>query len=155
MELLVVVLIIGILAAVAVPQYQRAVRRSRFVEAISISRDVMQQQQLFKMANGTYAADFEELGFQPPVGWVIRADNRALFNTAKSMSLDIAQGTLSTLYWGWNLVSNKLAYQQYWDSPRMNCVAYEAGGQEARNFCASLGMTTRSTAFPYVYSNIH
>lgn len=155
-ELLVVVLIIGILAAVALPQYQRAVHRSQFVEAVSVSRDIMQQQQLFVMANGMYAADFEELGFQPPSGWAIRADNKALYNTAKSMSLDVAQGGLSTLYWQWRGASvPSLAYQQYWNSSRINCVAYESGGQEARNFCASLGTTTKSTSFPYIYSNIY
>lgn len=151
-ELLVVVLIIGILAAVALPQYQRAVRRSYFVEAISISRDIMQAQQLFQMANGVYAADFEELDFQLPAGWQIRADKRVIFNTEKSMSLDMSAGAArSTLYWSWNSQANNLAYQQYWETPRRNCIAYASGGDEARNFCASLGALTTSTSFPYVY----
>lgn len=44
LEMLVVVLIIGILASVAMPQYQRAVERSRAVEAITISRAIIAAQ---------------------------------------------------------------------------------------------------------------
>lgn len=44
LEMLVVVLIIGILVSVAMPQYQRAVERSRAIEAITIARSMIAAQ---------------------------------------------------------------------------------------------------------------
>ena len=60
-ELLVVVLIIGILAAIAVPQYQKAVKKSRAVEAISNLRALMNAQEIFHLANGTYTTNLDNL----------------------------------------------------------------------------------------------
>ena len=67
-ELLVVVLIIGILAAVAVPQYQKAVYKSRFATMKNLVKSVADAQEVFYLANGQYAATFEELDVTiPPV----------------------------------------------------------------------------------------
>ena len=63
-ELLVVVLIIGILSAIALPQYQKAVARSRAVEAIVSLRTLTTAQQEYYMANGGYATNLEELSVQ-------------------------------------------------------------------------------------------
>lgn len=60
-EMLVVVLIIGILAAVALPSYQKAVWRSRNAQLKSVIRPVIQAQKLYRMANGEYAASFSDL----------------------------------------------------------------------------------------------
>ena len=60
-ELLVVVLIIGILAAVAVPQYQFAVDKSRIVGYLPIIKNIVQAEQVYHMANGTYTQLFEDL----------------------------------------------------------------------------------------------
>ena len=49
-ELLVVVLIIGILSAVALPQYEKAVEKSRVAEAVQMLRYLNQQQQLCVLA---------------------------------------------------------------------------------------------------------
>lgn len=58
-ELLVVVLIIGILAAVALPQYRKAVTKTRFVQIQTAFDSLVKQNELYFMANGTYATDFE------------------------------------------------------------------------------------------------
>ena len=60
-ELLVVVLIIGILSAVALPQYEKAVEKSRSVEALTNLRSIVQAMQLFKMANGEPAQALDDL----------------------------------------------------------------------------------------------
>ncbi len=67
-ELLVVVLIIGILAAVALPQYQLAVNKSRVMGIITFMRAIDNAQQVYKIANGNYAANFDELDIDIPAG---------------------------------------------------------------------------------------
>ncbi len=61
-----VVLIIGIL--VAVPQYQRAVEKSRMAEAVSMVRAIANAQEVYRLANGEYAntQDFHELDLEIP-----------------------------------------------------------------------------------------
>lgn len=65
-ELLVVVLIIGILASVALPQYTKAVEKSRMTEAVNMVRNVVTAQEVYKMANGSWANDFSLLDITLP-----------------------------------------------------------------------------------------
>ncbi len=51
-ELLVVVLIIGILSAVALPQYTRAVEKSRAVEALTIGKNLQDAIDVYVLSNG-------------------------------------------------------------------------------------------------------
>ena len=63
-ELLVVVLIIGILSAVALPQYQKAVSKSRTTEAITNLKAITDAQEVYYMANGSYTDDLSLLDIQ-------------------------------------------------------------------------------------------
>ena len=65
-ELLVVVLIIGILTAIAVPQYQKAVLKSRFAQAKTLVESVVRAQETYFLANGQYAANFSDLDITLP-----------------------------------------------------------------------------------------
>ena len=59
LELLVVVLIIGILAAIALPQYKEAVEKSIMQEAIINLKAIAEANERFYMLNGKYAGSGE------------------------------------------------------------------------------------------------
>ena len=65
-ELLVVVLIIGILSAIALPQYEKAVEKAKAVQAQTLLKAVAQAEQSYYLANGTYPTKFDELDVQIP-----------------------------------------------------------------------------------------
>lgn len=60
-EILVVVLIIGILAAIAVPKYQKAVLKADLHRGISLVESLYQAQQAYYLTHGNFAADIDEL----------------------------------------------------------------------------------------------
>ncbi len=60
-EVLVVVLIIGILAAVAVPQYQKTVAKARVMRVLPVLRSILQAQDVYYLANGIYTDDINDL----------------------------------------------------------------------------------------------
>ena len=62
-ELLVVVLIIGILSAVALPQYQKSVTKSRFAEAISNMNSLWKGCMLYGLESGRQDCGFMEYEF--------------------------------------------------------------------------------------------
>ena len=65
-ELLVVVLIIGILASVALPQYNKAVERSKSAQALTMLKSAYQAAAVYYMANGAYPNSFSDMGFEIP-----------------------------------------------------------------------------------------
>ena len=60
-ELLVVVLIIGILTAVAVPQYKVSVAKSRLVQCWTLGKSIKDAEEIYYLANGTYTTDLTDL----------------------------------------------------------------------------------------------
>ncbi|HET7233986.1 MAG TPA: prepilin-type N-terminal cleavage/methylation domain-containing protein [Longimicrobium sp.] len=70
-ELMIVVVIIGILAALAIPRFTQASARAKEKEADGILKQVYTLQQTYYANNGTYAADFTTLttvGWETPTG---------------------------------------------------------------------------------------
>ena len=65
-ELLVVVLIIGILSAVALPQYEKTVIKARASELQTIVRSLSTAQSAYFMANGEYADNLDNLDISFP-----------------------------------------------------------------------------------------
>ena len=65
-ELLVVVLIIGILSAIAIPQYQKAVEKSKATQALILLRNLADAQKTYYLTNGNYATSFDDLSVQIP-----------------------------------------------------------------------------------------
>ena len=65
-ELLVVVLIIGILAAVALPQYEKVVWKSRAANIKILLQGLVEAQEVYRLANGSYATDVKDLDWEFP-----------------------------------------------------------------------------------------
>ena len=63
-ELLVVVLIIGILSAVALPQYKRAVLKSRFAAIRPMITALKNAEEVFYLSNGNYTGDLTQLDME-------------------------------------------------------------------------------------------
>ena len=78
-ELLVVVLIIGILASVALPQYQKAVEKSRQAEAWTTMKSIMDAVKIAQMENGDMSAiptwDELTLQFVNEGGSIVNSEN--------------------------------------------------------------------------------
>ena len=60
-ELLVVVVIIGILSSVALPMYEKAVEKSRAMDAVTSVKAIKDAQEVYYMANGRYASSLSDL----------------------------------------------------------------------------------------------
>ncbi len=72
-ELLVVVLVIGILTAIALPQYQKTVLKAGVVDAISAARTIASAQQLYYLNHGSYTIKFNDLDITLP-GKLVRQE---------------------------------------------------------------------------------
>ncbi len=73
-ELLVVVVIIGILAAIAVPWYQTAVDSSRYTQLQVVVKSVKDGVELARMMTGSYPDSLENLDIELPAGCVLQTD---------------------------------------------------------------------------------
>ena len=61
LELLVVVLIVGILSAIALPQYKMIVAKSRVTEAVVAMKSLSDAQEVCYMTQGTYTGELDKL----------------------------------------------------------------------------------------------
>ena len=131
-ELLVVVLIIGILSAIALPQYRVAVAKARFVQLMIAGKALKDAQLRYKLANDKFAVDFNDLDVGL-AGTPYSATNWS--NKGYGCSMATNDGDFSYL---WCSNSDHLAW--LW-SPGINnadCYAYDGD-----SVCLSFGGTVR------------
>lgn len=81
-ELLVVVLIIGILSAIALPQYETARDKSKFSTILDLTNSLADANQRFFLANGEYTADVDNLDISIPYNSITKS------GTSSSMTFD-------------------------------------------------------------------
>ena len=67
-EVLLVILIIGILTSVALPQYQKAVVKAKTFRLLPLLRAIDSAEQVYFLANGNYTDKFADLDITLPQG---------------------------------------------------------------------------------------
>ncbi len=123
-EVLIVVLIVGILAAIAVPQYQKAVLKSRFSSLMPTTQAIRDGNEMYYMTNGHYAEAIGQLD--------VTAANNADMTLTVSDDLDYAY-TMATRP---NIKNNLIMYQKHSTNfpGEIHCEALE-GNTQAEWLC--------------------
>jgi len=70
LELMIVTVIIGIMAAIAYPNYRQFVARAKRNEAKAALLQIAQNQERFYLQNNTYTTDMTQLGFPMAGGYI-------------------------------------------------------------------------------------
>ncbi len=158
-EMLVVVLIIGILAGIALPQYQKAVMKARVASMLPLMRRWYDALQEWKLMHGTYCKggqDFDcedwpdgaDLGVNWPTDW--KSGNNPCDDNA-SCSNDywicetntVDDGSATCIYTKGNTILFSITMNQADGYPycggnqgKMICIPYDDEGEK---MCKSLG----------------
>ena len=146
-ELLVVVLIIGILSAIALPQYQTSVDKTRYTTMMAAVRAAKDAQELYYLANGYYTTDLHDLEEVLPAQCTIQANNITAQCGSFKINLPKAGGAINAeLISSVNGIGN--VFKMYYDhiAPGyITCYAYSEDGERGRRLCKSLGGTQVSS----------
>ena len=130
-ELLVVVLTIGILAAVALPQYEYAVNKALFQQAIVVGDAIEKAQNVYYMANGKYATDFDDLDIELPAGF--RNSGTSMNNGKISCNTNNSIGRIYCVFVEKRL--NNVAYVNWPQTGRKACVSFTRSDESTHKFC--------------------
>ncbi|MCQ2410266.1 MAG: prepilin-type N-terminal cleavage/methylation domain-containing protein [Elusimicrobiaceae bacterium] len=118
-ELLVVVLIIGILASVAWPKYQKAVWKSRTAQLDSAGQALVTSREAHYMASGTYATRFDELD--------LSFDNLTPASSSKTAyAIESTDAVRVSEYM--ELVINSASSKGVWSTAVFNTAPYKGAG---------------------------
>ncbi len=66
-ELMVVIIIVGVLASLAMPRFSNTIEKSRIAEAINILQTLRDAQEVYSLENAGYTADINDLDVTIPV----------------------------------------------------------------------------------------
>jgi type IV pilus assembly protein PilE len=139
-EMLVVVLIIGILAAIALPQYEKAVEKSRAAEALSVMKTIKQAQEVYLLITDNYTTDFAELDVTLPGNpsgdiYNTKYFSYVLVKESNYIYLDIYRRNSSYSYW-FTSMFDKSKYGVYQKGGEFYCSARSEKDDE---LCKALG----------------
>ncbi len=152
-ELLVVVLIIGILTAIALPQYQVSAEKARLAALMQHMRTIADEQETYYLANGSYTTDLNSLPFNTSeIKTASRFGDKFVELTDGSKislgdsnlgKMDGSTGNAGIIYL-LNYKASSLPESYGYQSSQIICIA-RVSNQAANQACRSLG--------PYINRN--
>ena len=150
-ELLVVVLIIGILSAIALPQYQLAVKKTKMIQLKTLVNSIQKAEEEVFMANGTYLLDPKNFSITLPTPQRTSSSTHAY---------------MLTYPWGYCYIKKDSAvcehtelalyYEHYYDHSttpgKKNCVARQ-NNEQAIKICKQ--ETGKDSPNPWLGQNVY
>ncbi len=127
-ELLVVVLIIGILVAVAVPQYQKAVAKASMNNLLLVGRVLHEAQERYYLENGTYVGNLALLDVS-----INPADFRRIWAGRTIELADKRQPKLEYVWYPNHAYAKDSALANY--NGRRECRVYDTDNELLKNLC--------------------
>ena len=150
-ELLVVVLIIGILSAVALPQYQKAVEKARATQALTLIKSISQAARSYYLANNQYPTSFNELDVAVPwTGTTITLNGISDSRSNADWALEIYSGgtheiymvRLSGPYAGAGFIIPLDTETNLWTEDNIYCAEWKEGnyvfGKTSGDYCSKI-----------------
>ena len=149
-ELLVVVLIIGILSAVALPQYELAVDKSRMMTMIQMASGIRTAQEAYYLANGSYSIPLANLDIDYSSSCELLSNdssqtlckNGQLDNIHGSIQPALAQNQVQVIYCPGteSCTSNSIATAHVFfsNSSNPNAITCEGKTDRGRRLCKAL-----------------
>lgn len=145
-ELLVVVLIIGILSAIALPQYERSVERARAAEAVSMLRSMRDAQYLCVLETGSESECtannfFKNSSFQPPSTVLSGSSSSCPDGLDCFVTKDWAYWSEDLLYAGrikggeW-IATLSISPSNVYDQEEVDC----SNNSDGEDYCKKIGM---------------
>lgn len=150
-ELLVVVLIIGILSAVALPQYTKAVAKSRVAAVIPLVKSVGTAREVYFMANGSFETDScDNLDVDLP-------DSTQYFSFSCVDGRDGVNFTKGQVYAHSRDTAKmpSLLSERYQGKRVLFCLGDPAGNQPSNDICKSLGGIEVTELAPSRYNAVY
>ena len=135
-ELLVVVLIIGILAVVAVSQYQKVVFKSRASEALILFKSLTQAADAYYISNGSFPGDINDLDITLPVSEELERNKTSAF--CWEGEWPVGSGA-RTSYCAVSFFGSSVDYVRLIYSPTQKYCAARFQSKLGNNFCRSVG----------------
>ncbi len=132
-ELLVVVFIIGILSAIALPQYRVAVIKARYMQLVTAVESLRQAEESFFLANGAYTLEAENLDISLP------GDTSGQRIVARNLSCSLASEDNVILSYIFCTNEDSLGYYYNPHSKQRKCFSYEPSSSVLSQVCKSFG----------------
>ncbi|WP_428064831.1 type IV pilin protein [Candidatus Avelusimicrobium facis] len=123
LELLVVVLIIGVLTAVALPQYTKAVEKTRIMSGFPAGQAIVQAMDEYYLANGKFSGNWAAMVIQLPAG-ATDENGQALTSLPTSMNKLLYYGVGTAAKRSYRLQSNGRLQYKYYANPDANIYFY-------------------------------
>ena len=148
-ELLVVVLIIGILSAIALPQYTLAVNRARFANLRTMVNALVKAAEAYQLETGEYPSGFDELAVDLPGNFSVAPATKATCGSTDEMYCCIVPkdpgswaAAISCGQKDYSFIAHHILYNN-----KDYCVA-DQNNSDALKLCRSLGSISSWTSIP-------